>query len=132
MGADTCKACGGLNQDCCGTNNAGTCTPPANSAQQLGCTGRANQMGIPGKCTTCGATGEPCCGGECALANRCVNNVCQACGKMGQVCCNSAGTLGDCAAGLACNGPSGNTASTCGPPGAPPPPVGQPRDAGPG
>jgi len=80
----------------------------------LGCAGRVAGTN-PGKCATCGATGQPCCsnGASCSAGHRCVMAACQACGGKGQPCC-SGGGIAACQAGLFCNGGGMGVVGTCG------------------
>ena len=139
-----CGACGALNQACCGTNNAGTCTGTG-----LACGGRNAGAGTPGMCATCGGAGQLCCptnvatpdGGAaptaCTATLACIlsatGNQCNACGAAGQPCCGT-GNNGTCTAGLGlvCTGRmnAGGVPGTCTAPppadaGAPDVPAGQ-------
>lgn len=67
--------------------------------------GTINRICVPlGSGSTCGAAGQPCCGGNaCTVGLTCNGGVCSAappCGGNGQACCTGASP---CTTGLACN-----------------------------
>jgi hypothetical protein len=123
--SNSCGACGGAGQPCCGTGNNGSCTAG------LACAGRDDNMGMPGMCGACGADGQLCCpnlnngadggatpacmavGSSCMLGA--VTNQCGACGGSGQPCCGT-GNTGSCMTGFGCAGRVSATrmTGTCG------------------
>jgi hypothetical protein len=106
-----CGACGGAGQPCCGTGNNGSCSAG------FACTGRDDNMGMPGMCGPCGGTGQLCCpggggGGDggtspCMTGFSCLltatTNQCGTCGASGQPCCGT-GNTGTCEMGFGCAG----------------------------
>jgi len=78
-----------------------------------GTSGTGGGVCTAGKCSGCGASGQPCCGTTCGAGLSCRNNTCSSCGNAGEACCPGTNGASRCVAGTVCNSTSSTTTGLC-------------------